>query len=456
MHIYGIILWLITSTLTQSATAQQPQVFISPERIAEEQRRERAMNFSFNFANRVEQDAAAERSPYWLGVRLTAIPDALAAHLGDEGLLVTNIVEGSPADEAGLEKYDIIRRIGGDEVNDLEELRDILTERAGRASELHLVREGERERTIIRPVLRPENLEIEWKYDQAALAGLGEAMDFRVLRFGPNDEGQIRIEGLEDVERIADLLGDMDIDIDAKVDVERLIRAVPGLNEPREFRWNLFEDDEDDDDEHEFHFEIQVMRDGNMIRVEQDDEGNFIVLRENADGEEEETEYESIGEFEAEDPEAFKIFEAPARHSGHHFEWLSDEGLRFESPRGHFGQRFHVIRKLRSHAEELREQAAELSDEAVGVEAEIRTMLEFTNRRSDQAGRPRVLIPSRGGNVENFSIIITNEDGKLEQRVFSDFDEFADEYPMYAEVYLGYRDGYEDADDEEDSDERDD
>ena len=39
----------------------------------------------------------------WLGVSLGSVPSALSAQLGEEvrGILVENVVEGSPADKAG-------------------------------------------------------------------------------------------------------------------------------------------------------------------------------------------------------------------------------------------------------------------------------------------------------------------------------------------------------------------
>ena len=59
---------------------------------------------------------AYRRSGGWLGIRMGAMPEGLAAHLKlkkDAGVIVRNVVVGSPADLAGLERYDVILQVDG-------------------------------------------------------------------------------------------------------------------------------------------------------------------------------------------------------------------------------------------------------------------------------------------------------------------------------------------------------
>ncbi len=59
-----------------------------------------------------------------LGAQLQALNPDLAEYFGvDEGVLVTKVVEGTPASEAGLRGGDIIVRVGGDPVASMEDLR---------------------------------------------------------------------------------------------------------------------------------------------------------------------------------------------------------------------------------------------------------------------------------------------------------------------------------------------
>jgi len=59
----------------------------------------------------------------WLGIRVSPVPAAVASQLGleDEGVMVLNLIKGSPAHKAGLERYDVIVRVGdGKKVSGVE------------------------------------------------------------------------------------------------------------------------------------------------------------------------------------------------------------------------------------------------------------------------------------------------------------------------------------------------
>ncbi|MBI1309166.1 MAG: PDZ domain-containing protein [Proteobacteria bacterium] len=63
----------------------------------------------------------------WLGAEGQAMSDSVAAELGlgqARGVLLTDVVEGSPADKAGLRKGDVILRLAGQEVSDPARLND--------------------------------------------------------------------------------------------------------------------------------------------------------------------------------------------------------------------------------------------------------------------------------------------------------------------------------------------
>jgi serine protease Do len=65
----------------------------------------------------------------WLGVGLYTVDQLAVQQLRlaiDHGVLVTDVVNGSPADRAGLKKWDVITSIGGEEVNTVEDLTSFL------------------------------------------------------------------------------------------------------------------------------------------------------------------------------------------------------------------------------------------------------------------------------------------------------------------------------------------
>ncbi|MGB2824890.1 MAG: PDZ domain-containing protein [Phycisphaerae bacterium] len=53
----------------------------------------------------------------WLGIRVSPVPAAVASQLGlgNEGVMIQNLIKGSPADKAGLDRYDVVIAAGKDE-----------------------------------------------------------------------------------------------------------------------------------------------------------------------------------------------------------------------------------------------------------------------------------------------------------------------------------------------------
>ena len=58
------------------------------------------------------------------GARVTPLNPGLSEYFGTaRGVLVVEVATGTPAEEAGLRPGDVLLRVGGAEVNDLEALR---------------------------------------------------------------------------------------------------------------------------------------------------------------------------------------------------------------------------------------------------------------------------------------------------------------------------------------------
>jgi S1-C subfamily serine protease len=67
----------------------------------------------------------------------------------DEGVFVVQVVEGSPAAEAGLQGGDIIVNVAGEEVNSLSDLRFSLSAFEG-PIQIRVIRKGEPVEILIR------------------------------------------------------------------------------------------------------------------------------------------------------------------------------------------------------------------------------------------------------------------------------------------------------------------
>ncbi len=101
------------------------------------------------FQHQVEPlDAARPAAPRpYIGVILDEIPPLLASHLqlGErDGMVVRELVPGGPAEQAGIQRHDIITRFNGERYASSEELRGLVEANAiGDAVELGVIRGGE-------------------------------------------------------------------------------------------------------------------------------------------------------------------------------------------------------------------------------------------------------------------------------------------------------------------------
>ncbi len=80
-----------------------------------------------------------------LGVQLTETTPELREHLGgsaDAGVLVSKVVKGSAAEDAGVEVGDLIVDVDGDEIGSTNDLRRALAERDGEVFDIEVIRSG--------------------------------------------------------------------------------------------------------------------------------------------------------------------------------------------------------------------------------------------------------------------------------------------------------------------------
>jgi serine protease Do len=89
----------------------------------------------------------------YLGVVMQDLTPDLARSLGLQearGALVTDVVEGSPADKAGLQRDDVIREFNGHSINDIFALRGRIADvDPGKKAELTIMRGGKEQKIIV-------------------------------------------------------------------------------------------------------------------------------------------------------------------------------------------------------------------------------------------------------------------------------------------------------------------
>ncbi len=110
---------------------------------------------------------AGTQQPY-MGVRLDSapLPELLTKHLGldpGQGIRISNVNVGSPADRAGLERDDIIVAFQDEQVTSLEEFVNAVRG-AGLATEVSLEVIHLGQRKTLQFELEPMPKDVEWKY----------------------------------------------------------------------------------------------------------------------------------------------------------------------------------------------------------------------------------------------------------------------------------------------------
>lgn len=95
-----------------------------------------------------QKPAATEAPQAYLGIGIEAVPPVLASQLPDlipsgQGALITQVVEGSPADHAGLKTHDVVIAYGNQKIRSPEQFVKLVhKEKPGTEVTLNVVRTG--------------------------------------------------------------------------------------------------------------------------------------------------------------------------------------------------------------------------------------------------------------------------------------------------------------------------
>ena len=98
-------------------------------------------------------------APFWIGAMCTPADDTLRAQLGlkaGEGLVVSQVMPKSPADDAGLKQHDVIVKVGGDAPADVHALMKAVNDTGEKEMKIEILRNGKRETLTIKPSKRPD------------------------------------------------------------------------------------------------------------------------------------------------------------------------------------------------------------------------------------------------------------------------------------------------------------
>ncbi len=131
----------------------------------------------------------------WLGVSIQEITDDLAKSFGlkkPQGALVADVIEGGPADKAGIKRGDIVTGLAGKEIQDVANLRNqVAALEPGKTVEVTVIRDGKEKtmRVTIGSLSAPK----------MAVADITKKMGLDVQELTPEIASRLGYEGQEGV-----------------------------------------------------------------------------------------------------------------------------------------------------------------------------------------------------------------------------------------------------------------
>lgn len=143
-----------------------------------------------------EEVRVVEEATYWIGIQGRNLEsEVLRTHFqlaGDMGVVIEEIIEGSPAEKAGLRRHDIILRANGDAVDNMRVLQEHVRNGRDKPLELKIIRLGKKENLVVVPEARPQDLaqrvQPADRFGQGF--GQGDMMQQLMRQFGGRNFGQ--------------------------------------------------------------------------------------------------------------------------------------------------------------------------------------------------------------------------------------------------------------------------
>lgn len=111
------------------------------------------------------QEAAPVKDSYWIGVRVSPVPELLLSQFdfpeADQGLIVVEeVLADSPAAKAGLKRGDVLLSFSDKKLHQLMDLVGQIAKVKGTAQKIDIVRGGQKKELTVTPEKQPQQNEI--------------------------------------------------------------------------------------------------------------------------------------------------------------------------------------------------------------------------------------------------------------------------------------------------------
>jgi len=231
----------------------------------------------------------------WLGISMGPVPDAVDAQTGTKGsgVMILNVVEGSPADAAGLASHDILLSLDGESAEgDIARLVKVVGDHEpGDDVDVVVLRDGKEQTLTATLGSREDTGDFKWKFDMPELAELDEAVKIRGKFLRKGDDGEWEIGDLGDLEEITGL--------------PEKVRMLLPKSGNRTFQFSLGGDHKT--------VKTVIKNDDTTLAITQEDGGEIVVTRTDENGDETVTTYADAEELQAGDEEAYDAY----KHTEH-------------------------------------------------------------------------------------------------------------------------------------------
>ncbi len=143
---------------TSPAAAQSAPVREAATRAVEQESGDFLIRVAEDATSAVELTESLPRSDYWIGIAIGTLPDVAKQQLKlEHGLVVAEVMEGSPAEKAEFKAHDILIRAGETKLQAAGDLIKAVDAAKDKELAIVVLREGQ-ERTIkVAPIKRPKS-----------------------------------------------------------------------------------------------------------------------------------------------------------------------------------------------------------------------------------------------------------------------------------------------------------
>jgi hypothetical protein len=245
---------------------------------------------------RVEgKDSADAEQRGWLGVSIDEVPEALSAQLklDGHGVLISNVMTGSPADKAGFQANDVILSVNGEAVEgEMPHAVDLIKSRKPSETVSFVVLRNGEQTTLkatlgSRADMKSAAGGFTWKFETASGGEIKDHITTRgkIIHRGPG--GEWLMKDLGDLKNLANLPDNIKLFVPKDGDRSTQVVVEGGAKTVR----------------------AKVENDGSALVVEQKDDGPITVHRTDDQGKETVATYDDKDALRAGDEEASALFD---------------------------------------------------------------------------------------------------------------------------------------------------